>query len=62
MGKAAYSASQSEISAVVLAVKMQQKISQELHTISLSDPVFLEDLEIILRMIACEDPADLPGF
>ena len=62
MGTSAYSAPQSEISGVILAVKMEQKISQELYNISLSNPVFFEDSEIVLRMIARNDPADLPIF
>ena len=37
MEKSAYSASQSEISAAVLAVKMEHKISQDLYNVSLSD-------------------------
>ena len=62
MGKFAYSAPQSETSGAILAVKMEQKISQELYNISLSNPVFFEDSEIVLRMIARNDPADLPIF
>ena len=58
----AYSAPQSEISGAVLAVKMEQKISQELFNIPLSDPVFIGDSEIVLMMIARNDPADLPIF
>ena len=37
MGKSTYSTPQSEISAAVLAVKMEQKISQELYNVSLSN-------------------------
>ena len=62
MGKYAYFAPQSEISAAVLAVKMKQKISQELYNVSLSNPVFIGDSEIVLKMIARNDPADLPLF
>ena len=62
MGKAAFSAPQFEMAAAVLAVNMQIKISQELYTISLADPVFLGDSEIVPRMIARNDPADLLIF
>ena len=41
---------------------MQQKISQELFNVSLSDPVFIGDSEIILKMIAKNDPAHPPIF
>ena len=34
-----------------LAVKMQQKISQELYNVNLSSPVFIGDSEIVLWMI-----------
>ena len=62
MGKSAFSALPSEMSSVVLAVQMQQKISQEMYSIKLSSPVFIGDFEIVLRMIAKKDPADLPIF
>ena len=62
MGISAYSAPQSEISGAVLAVKMEQKISQELYNISLYNPVFIRNSEIVLRMIARNDPVDLPLF
>ena len=63
MGKAAVSAPESEMAAAILAVNMQIKISQEAYTISLSDPpLFLGDSETVLRMIARNDPADLPIF
>ena len=62
MGKFAYSTPQSEISGTILAVKMEQKISQELNNISLSNPVFNGDSEIVLRMIARNDLANLPIF
>ena len=62
MGKSAFSAPQSEMSSVVLTVKIQQKISQEMYSIKLSSPVFIGDSEIVLRMIAKNDPADLPIF
>ena len=60
MGKSVYSAPQSEIFGAVQAVKMEQKISQELYNISLSNPVFIGDSEIVLRMITRNDPWDLP--
>ena len=60
MGKSAYSAPQSEISSTSLAVKMHQKINLELHNTSFSDPVFIGDSEIVLKMIARKDPASLP--
>ena len=62
MGKSAFSAPQSEMSGADLAVKMQQKISQEMYNVNLSSPVFIGDSEIVLRMIAKNDPADLPIF
>ena len=62
MRKSRYSAPQSEISEAVLAVKMQQKISLELHNTSFSDPVFIGDSEIVLKMVARNDPASLPIF
>ena len=62
MGKSAFSAPQSEMSSVVLTVKIQQKISQEMYSIKLSSPVFIGDSEIVLRIIAKNNPADLPIF
>ena len=62
IGKFTYSPPQSEISGAILAVKMEQKISQELYNISLSNPVFNGDSEIVLRMIARNNPANLPIF
>ena len=62
MGKSAFSAPQSEMSSAVLAVKMQQKISQEMYSIKLFSPVFIGDSEIVLRMIVKNDPAYLPIF
>ena len=41
---------------------MQQKISQELYNIFLSSPVFIGDSEIILKMIAKDNPAGPPVF
>ena len=41
---------------------MQQKISKELFNINLSPPVFIGDSEIILKMIAKNDPAGPPAF
>ena len=41
---------------------MEQKISQELYTVSLSTPVFIGDSKIILKMIAKNDPACPPVF
>ena len=60
MGKSAYSAPQSEISSSALAFKMHQKINLELHKASFSNPVFIGDSEIVLKMIARNDPASLP--
>ena len=62
MGKFALSAPQSEISAAVLAVRMELKVKQELYNINLKPSVFIGDSEIVLRMIAKNDPADLPIF
>ena len=62
LGKSAFSAPQSEIAGAILASRMQQKISQELFNVSLSDPVFIGDSEIILKMIAKNDPAHPPIF
>ena len=41
---------------------MEQKISQELYNVSLSNPIFIVDSEIVLKMIARNDHADLPLF
>ena len=60
MGKS--SAPQSEISGEVLAVRMELKVKQELYNIILKPSVFIGDSEIVLRMIAKNDPADLPIF
>ena len=62
MGKSAFSAPQSKMSGADLAVKMQQKINQEMYNVNLSPPVFIGDSEMVLRMIAKNDPADLPIF
>ena len=62
MGKSAFSAPQSEMASADLAVKMQQKISQEMYNINLTSPVFIGDSEIVHRMIAKNAPADLPIF
>ena len=62
MGKSAFSAPQSEISGAALAVKMHQKINLELHNESFSNPVFIEDSEIVLKIIARNDPASFPIF
>ena len=62
MGKSAFSAPQSDMSSAVLAVKMQQKISQEMYSIKLYSPVFIGNSEIVLRMIAKNDLADLHIF
>ena len=62
MGKSALTAPQSEISAAVLAVRMEIKVKQELYNINLQPSVFIGDSEIILRMIAKNDPVDLPIF
>ena len=41
----------------LLASRMEQKIKQELFNVSLSPPTFIGDSEIVLRMIAKNDPA-----
>ena len=56
MEKSAYSAPQSKISVAVLAVKMEQKINLELYNIRFSEPVFIFDSEIVLQMIARNNP------
>ena len=43
MGKASYSAPQSEIASAVLAVKMERKITLELSNTTLSESVFISD-------------------
>ena len=62
MGKAAYTAPQSEIASAVRAVKMERKINLELSNVTLSEPMFIGDSEIVLKMIARDDPAGLPIF
>ena len=62
MGKAAYTAPQSEIASAVLAVKMERKINLELSNVTLTEPMFIGDSEIVLKMIARDDPAGLPIF
>ena len=55
MEKSLFSAPQSEMSGADLAVKMQQKISQEMYNINLTSPVFIGDSEssseLLPRMI-----------
>jgi len=46
----------------LLASRMEQKINQELFNVSLSPPLFIRDSEIVLRMIAKNDPAGHPVF
>ena len=62
MGKAAYTAPQSEISRAVLVVKMERKINLELSNVTLLEPMFIADSEIVLKMIPRDDPAGLPIF
>ena len=62
MGKAAYTASQSEIAIAVLAVKMEWKITLELMKVNLSEPVFIGDSKIVHKMMARNNPAGLPIF
>ena len=62
MGKVAFSAPQSEIAGAVLASRMVQKISQELSNVNLLPSLFIGDSEIILNMIAKNDPASPPVF
>lgn len=62
MGKAAFSAPQSQIAWAVLATRMEQKISQVLFNVSFLPPIFIGDSEIILKMIAKNDPAGPPVF
>ena len=45
-----------------MAVRMELKVKQELYNINLKPSVFIGDSEIVLRMIAKNDPADLPIF
>ena len=62
MGKSAFSAPQSEMAGALLAARMEQKIKQELFNVTLSPPMFIGDSEIVLRMIAKNDPAGNPVF
>ena len=62
MGKAAYTAPQSEIASAVLAVKMEPKINLELSNVTLSEPMFLGNSKIVLKMIARDNAAGLPIF
>ena len=62
MGKSVFSAPQSEISSAVLAIKMEQKVKHELYTVNLKPSVFIVNSGIVLKMIAKNDPADLPIF
>ena len=62
IGKASYSAPQSKIASAVLAVNMERKITPELSNITLSEPMFISDSEIVLKMIARNNPARLPMF
>ena len=62
MGKSALSAPQSEIAGDVLATRMELKVKQELYNINLKPSVFFGESEIVLRMIAKNNPADLPIF
>ena len=62
MGKAAFSAPQSEIAGAIQATRMEQKISQELFNVNLLPPLFIGDSEIILKMIAKNNPASPPVF
>ena len=62
LGKTAFSAPQSEMAGAVLASRMEQKIRQELFNVSLSSSMFIGDSEIVLKMIAKNDPAGHPVF
>ena len=62
LGKTAYSAPQSEIAGATFAGRMEQKIRQELFNVTLSAPIFVGDSEIVLKMIAKNDPAGPPVF
>ena len=62
LGKTAYSVPQSEIAGATLAARMEQKIRQELFNVTLSAPIFVGDSEIVLKMIAKNDPAGPPVF
>ena len=62
LGNTAFSAPQSEMAGAVLASRMEQKIGQELSNVTLSPPVFIGDSEIVLKMIAKNDPAGPPVF
>ena len=57
LGKSAFSVPQSEMAGALLASRMEQKIKQELFNVTLSPPTFIGDSEIILKMIAKNDPA-----
>ena len=58
LGKSVFSAPQSEMAGAILASRMEQKISQKLFNFSLP----LHSLEIVLRMVAKNDPAGNPMF
>ena len=62
LGKSAFCMPQAKIAGAVLAIRTKQKISQELSNVSLSTPIFIRDLEIILKMIAKNNPASPPVF
>ena len=62
LGRSAFLVPQSEIAGATLAARMKQKISQELFNVSLPPPVFMGDSEIILKMIAKNDPGGPPVF
>jgi len=62
LGKSAFSAPQSEMAGALLASRMEQKIKQELFNVTLSPPTFIGDSEIVLKMIAKNDPAGNPVF
>ena len=60
LGKSAFSTPQSEMTGALLTSRIEQKIKQELFNVSLSPPTFIGDSEIVLRMIAKNDPAGNP--
>ena len=62
LGKSAFSAPQFEMAGALLASRMEQKIKQELFNVTLFPPTFIVDSEIVLRMIAKNDPAGNPVF
>ena len=62
LGKTSYSTPQSEIASAFLSFKMERKITLELSNITLSEPIFISDSEIVLKMIARNDPVGLPMF